>query len=527
MITQPDRVVFPALGVTKLDLVRYYLAVADGALRGVARPADGAQALRQGHRRGGRSSRSARRRSGRRLRRRRRAALRLRHVGRGGRGPRRRRAGLGRQPRLHRPQPAPGARGRPRPPRRAADRPRPGARGRLGADRRGRPRRPRGARGRTASSAWPKTSGVARLPRLRPDRAGSGRSRRCGSRPRRSPARSSAARRTSRPRRWWKEERHGRLRRLQPERQGPHRRLGLLGARRRPTPGSRRRWPGTRCRAAGPEAFTLARRARALSPRRGDPWAGIDDRGRVARAGCSSWPSRLGPAEKPPKGTGRRTIDDAAARDRAGQDRGRGAGRPRPLEGAAPGRRRPAASPPTCWSTGCGAAARSGTGSGSTCSTSPRSSGRAQEPLEVDYDPWAGRTWPGRRPIRPLDECVGSWKLTVRGYLRSGPRRPGRPDPSADRAGAPRRSGDGRRDRRAGRRQPARGLPAPAGPAGEPARGLHAGRTRHVYRVDPAGVRDLRVWLDGFWDAVLGQFARYAAEDAAKGRPSAQVNRKG
>ena len=34
-ITSPDRVVFPAAGVTKLDLVRYYLAVADGALRGV------------------------------------------------------------------------------------------------------------------------------------------------------------------------------------------------------------------------------------------------------------------------------------------------------------------------------------------------------------------------------------------------------------------------------------------------------------------------------------------------------------
>ncbi|HLV57479.1 MAG TPA: non-homologous end-joining DNA ligase [Natronosporangium sp.] len=35
-ITSPDRVVFPALGRTKLDLVRYYLAVADGVLRGVA-----------------------------------------------------------------------------------------------------------------------------------------------------------------------------------------------------------------------------------------------------------------------------------------------------------------------------------------------------------------------------------------------------------------------------------------------------------------------------------------------------------
>ncbi|KAA1251951.1 DNA polymerase domain-containing protein [Mycobacterium simiae] len=35
-ITHPDRVVFPGPGHTKLDLVRYYLKVADGALRGVS-----------------------------------------------------------------------------------------------------------------------------------------------------------------------------------------------------------------------------------------------------------------------------------------------------------------------------------------------------------------------------------------------------------------------------------------------------------------------------------------------------------
>ena len=34
-ITNPDKTFFPAAGHTKLDLVRYYLAVADGALRGV------------------------------------------------------------------------------------------------------------------------------------------------------------------------------------------------------------------------------------------------------------------------------------------------------------------------------------------------------------------------------------------------------------------------------------------------------------------------------------------------------------
>ncbi|HEY6051318.1 MAG TPA: non-homologous end-joining DNA ligase [Thermoanaerobaculia bacterium] len=38
-ISNPDKVFFPRAGHTKLDLVRYYLAVADGALRGVsARP---------------------------------------------------------------------------------------------------------------------------------------------------------------------------------------------------------------------------------------------------------------------------------------------------------------------------------------------------------------------------------------------------------------------------------------------------------------------------------------------------------
>src|SRR5436309_4631114 len=34
-VSNPDKVFFPKTGHTKLDLVRYYLAVADGALRGV------------------------------------------------------------------------------------------------------------------------------------------------------------------------------------------------------------------------------------------------------------------------------------------------------------------------------------------------------------------------------------------------------------------------------------------------------------------------------------------------------------
>jgi len=36
-ISNPDKVFFPRTGHTKIDLVRYYLAVADGALRGAGR----------------------------------------------------------------------------------------------------------------------------------------------------------------------------------------------------------------------------------------------------------------------------------------------------------------------------------------------------------------------------------------------------------------------------------------------------------------------------------------------------------
>ena len=34
-VSNPDKVFFPTLGLTKLDLVRYYLAVAEGALGGI------------------------------------------------------------------------------------------------------------------------------------------------------------------------------------------------------------------------------------------------------------------------------------------------------------------------------------------------------------------------------------------------------------------------------------------------------------------------------------------------------------
>src|SRR5277367_6170142 len=36
-LSNPDKIYFPDAGITKRELVEYYLAVADGALRGVAR----------------------------------------------------------------------------------------------------------------------------------------------------------------------------------------------------------------------------------------------------------------------------------------------------------------------------------------------------------------------------------------------------------------------------------------------------------------------------------------------------------
>src|SRR5437763_10264789 len=36
VITNPDKTFFPQAGYTKLDLARYYAAVAEGALRGIA-----------------------------------------------------------------------------------------------------------------------------------------------------------------------------------------------------------------------------------------------------------------------------------------------------------------------------------------------------------------------------------------------------------------------------------------------------------------------------------------------------------
>ena len=38
--------------------------------------------------------------------------------------------------------------------------------------------------------------------------------------------------------------------------------------------------------------------------------------------------------------------------------------------------------------------------------------------------------------------------------------------------------------------------------------------TRNVYRLNPAGLSELRAWLDGFWEAALDRYAQRVREDS-------------
>ena len=150
----------------------------------------------------------------------------------------------------------------------------------------------------------------------------------------------------------------------------------------------------------------------------GDPWAEMDEaagsldgllelaaRDEAAGLPDAPWPPhydkqageapRVQPSKRRSGGSsapGDRPEAEHQAADRGGPggQQGRGDGGPGALEGAAPRGVAASSSRPTSWSTRCAAAARAGTGSASTCSTCPEAERPPQEPLEVDYDPWAG-----------------------------------------------------------------------------------------------------------------------------------------
>ena len=43
--------------------------------------------------------------------------------------------------------------------------------------------------------------------------------------------------------------------------------------------------------------------------------------------------------------------------------------------------------------------------------------------------------------------------------------------------------------------------------------------TRNVYRLDPAGLTELRTWLDSFWEAALDHYADRVRNDGSASRP--------
>ncbi len=257
-MSNPRKVLFPQAGHTKLDLVRYYLAVADGALRGA----------------GGRPNVLVRYPNGidgefffqKRAPESRPpwievvvAAVSVRPHRRGGRAARRGHARVDGQPRLPRAAPASGARRRSRSSRRAARRSGSRARRRVGRPARGRARRARHAR-RLRAGRLAEDVGLARHARLRANRTDAGPSTRCAARRSRSRARSSGARRS------WRRASGGRrsatasssttTRTRRTARSPAPTRCG-----RRPTRASRRRSRGTRSTRASP-ATSRSRRCR-------------------------------------------------------------------------------------------------------------------------------------------------------------------------------------------------------------------------------------------------------------------------
>ena len=316
---------------------------------------------------------------------------------------------MGDQPGVRRPQSASGARRRPRSPRRAAGRPGPDARGHVAADRR---RRAGGARsagglrpGRVAENVR-----VAGLSHLCPHRPALAVPARCGWPPRPSRGRSSGGCPNAATSRWWKEEREGVFVDFN---QNAKDRTVASAYSVRATPDARVSTPLHWDEVADctPEAFTIA-----TVPGRfaeiGDPWAGMERRGRRARPAADAG-RRTGPAgaraERREKRRKRAPTADASHRSRSSKSpapRPRTRRWPRWTPGAAATPPSPGGcSRPMSWSTACAGRVRSGTASGSTCSTSPVDQRPPQEELIADYSPWEGYTPPAsRRGAEPAGE---------------------------------------------------------------------------------------------------------------------------
>ena len=239
-------------------------------------------------------------------------------------------------------------------------------------------------------AAWPKTSGgrgfhvYARIHRSRPFRQ----VRLAAQTVAREVERRAPDVATSR---WWKEERHGVFVDFN---QNAFDRTVASAYSVRPTPDARVSTPLAWDEVEGcrPEELTLATVPQRFA-RDGDPWAGMD-----AAAGSLDalleLADRLGPAEKAPKGSGRRTmtmplVEIARAKSEAEAQAGLERWKARHpdvvghLEAADVLVDRMRGSSSLWYRIRVN------------LRHVPEGQRPPQEPLEVDYDPWAGRTWPG------------------------------------------------------------------------------------------------------------------------------------
>ena len=275
-ISSPDKVVFPEPGLTKLDLVRYYLAVADGALRGAGGRPMVLKRFVEGLIGRSRSSRSACRRATRLT------STRRRCTTRAGRRPRRRSSGM--------PRASPGssnlgcldlnphavrAEDLDHPDELRVDLdPMPGVDWSQIVDVAFVAREVLDDLGLVG---WPKTSGSRGLHILVRIAPQWGVRATCGSPPRRSPARSRTARPGLATARWWKEERGESV--FVDFNQNAKDRTVASAYSIRPLPDARVSTPldWDEVRSAPPGGVHRADGAASGSPSVGDPHAGIDD----------------------------------------------------------------------------------------------------------------------------------------------------------------------------------------------------------------------------------------------------------
>jgi bifunctional non-homologous end joining protein LigD len=191
---------------------------------------------------------------------------------------------------------------------------------------------------------------------------------------------------------WWKEERHGVFVDFN---QNAKDRTVASAWSVRPVPGARVSTPLAWDEVPGcrPEELTIRTVPRRFAER-GDPWAGMDAAAGTIDA-LLELAESLGPAEKPPKGAGRRLVTQPLI------EIARARSKPEALAGLERWKERhpdvaALLAEPDVLVDGMRGRSSVWYRIRVNLQRVPADRRPPQEPLEVDYDPWAGVTWPGR-----------------------------------------------------------------------------------------------------------------------------------